>query len=290
MNLSVLAYDAIERRCQLDLVYGDFKAAFDKVWIRKLIIKFASFGVGKKTARWICKYLVGRTNYVQIESEKSRIFESPSGVPPGSSLGPLAFTVFIDDIVKVIIHEKTLLFADDVKLAAIIQDINNSRKLQRDIDNVRKWCDENRLYFNPEKCYVFSIYRDSASFIETTYTMGDHVLERKEEISDFGFWWFHPGLHIELTTRKCRQIVGCIKHYSNGNFTKEAQQILYKAYVRSRLEFASTIWNPQSSVYKDDIESIQKQFVIYLLDSRRNATTYRLAPYEDRCKKVGLQS
>ncbi|XP_037033033.1 uncharacterized protein LOC119072019 [Bradysia coprophila] len=47
-NLSVLAYDAIERRCQLDLFYGDFKAAFDKVWVRKLIIKFASFGVGKK--------------------------------------------------------------------------------------------------------------------------------------------------------------------------------------------------------------------------------------------------
>ncbi|XP_037030196.1 uncharacterized protein LOC119070020 [Bradysia coprophila] len=96
LNLSVLAYDAIERRCQVDLFYGDFKAAFDKVWIRKLIIKFASFGVGKKTTRWIWQYLVGRTNYVQIEIEKSRIFESPSGVPPKSSLGLLAFTVFIE--------------------------------------------------------------------------------------------------------------------------------------------------------------------------------------------------
>lgn len=91
-------------------------------------------------------------------------------------------------------------------------------------------------------------------------------------------------------TMKCRQTVGCIKHFSNGNFTKETQRILYVAYVRSRLEFASPIWNPSAQMYKDDIESIQKQFVIYLLESRRNATTYRLAPYEDRCKLLKLQS
>ena len=62
------------------------------------------------------------------------------------------------------------------------------------------------------------------------------------------------------------------------------------AYVRSRLEFASPIWNPAAQMYKDDIESVQKQFVIYLLESRSNSTTYRLAPYEDRCKQLKLQS
>lgn len=43
-------------------------------------------------------------------------------------------------------------------------------------------------------------------------------------------------------------------------------------------------------MYSDDIEYIRKQFVIHLLDSRRNnATSYRLAPYDDRCKQVGLK-
>lgn len=36
-----------------------------------------------------------------------------------------------------------------------------------------------------------------------------------------------------------------------------------------QLEIASTIWNPLTEVYKDDIESIQKQFVIHLLDQWR---------------------
>lgn len=293
LNLSILAHKAFEYSSQLDVFYGDFKTAFDTVWIRLVIMKIARFGFGKKTAKWICQYLVGRTNYVQIGLIKSKIFESPSGVPPGSSLGPLMFTVFIDDIVDVIVFSTTLLFADDIKLAAIIYDHSDMYRMQLDIDNVMKWCEDNRLYFNNDKCFIFSAYRDNASFIETYYKMGDHIIERVEEICDLGVLIdkrFHFGHHIELMTIKSRQIIGCIKHYSNGNFTMKTQRILYIAYVRSRLEFASSIWNPASNVYKDDIESIQKQFVIYLLDSRRNATTYRLAPYVDRCKLVGLQS
>ena len=293
LNLSIMAYDAFEDHCQLDSIYGDFKVAFDSVWIRMLMMKFAKFDIGKRSARWLCQYFRGRTNYVQIGEDKSIIYESPSRVPPGSSLGPLAFTIFINDIVDVIIHARPLLFADDIKLAAVIRYENDAVRLQIDVDNVRKWCDENRLYFNPGKCYVFSIYRDNASFINTTYTMGEHVLDRRDESQDLGVGidrWFHLGQHCELTARKCRQIVGCIKHYSNSNFTIETQKTLYVAYDRSRLEFASIVSNPTSEVYKDDIESIQKQFVIHLLDSRRNATSFRLAPYEDRCKQVGLQN
>ena len=292
LNLSILAHKAFERSCQLDVFYGDFRTAFDTVWIRNLMIKFARFGFGKKTAKWTCEFLTGRTNYVQIDEIISRIYESTSGVPPGTSVGPLMFNVYIDDIDKVIVFANILLFADDIKLAAIIYDHNDTYRLQQDIDNSLKWCEENRLYYNNEKCFIFSAYRNNNSFIEMKYTLGDHTIERVEEMSDLGVLVdkrFYMGHHIEQMTIKSRQMVGCIKHYSNGKFTLETQRLLYIAYVRSRLEFASTIWNPSSNVYKDDIESIQKQFVIYLLDSRRNATSYRLAPYIDRCKQVGLQ-
>lgn len=237
--------------------------------------------------------MIGRTNYVQIGSVKSRIYKSTSGVPPGSVLGPQLFTVFINDVVEVVEFAYVLLFADDIKLAKIIYDHSDIIRMQHDIDNVMRWNVENRIHFNDEKCYIFSAYRSEASFIRSVYTMGEHAIERVDEICDLSVLTdrkFHFGHHIEQMTIKCRQIVGCIKHYSNGNFTKETQRILYVAYVRSRLEFASSIWNPAAGVYKDDIESIQKQFVIYLLESRRNATSYRLAPYVNRCEQLNLQS
>lgn len=86
--LSILAHKAFERSGQLDIFYGDYKTAFDTVWIRLLIVKLARFGIGRKTARWLCQFLIGRMNYVQMGTIKSRAYGSPSGVPPGRTLGP----------------------------------------------------------------------------------------------------------------------------------------------------------------------------------------------------------
>ena len=292
LSLSILANSAFERSAQLDVFYGDFKTAFDTVWIRKLIEKLAKFNIGKKTAKWICEFLIGRRNIVQIEKCKSKVYNSASGVPPGSSLGPLLFNIFIDDVTDTIENGITLLFADDIKLAKIIYDQIDGLRMQRDINNLVKWCKNNRLYFNEDKCSVFSAFRNNTSFVDITYTLDHHIIKRVDEVRDLGVLidrYFYFGHHIEQITMKCRQLIGCIKHHSNGNFTLETQRILYLAYVRSRLEFASVIWNPSSAIYRDDIESIQKQFVLYLLDSRRNSTSYRLAPYDDRCKQVKLQ-
>lgn len=190
---------------------------------------------------------------------------------------------------------KVLLFADDIKISLEVYSSNgsnNSSWLQDDINRVMRWCEDNRLFFNQQKCHIFTAIRNDTSFIETQYTLNDYIIERKDDIRDLGVLIdkrFHFGHHIEQLTKKCRQLVGCIKHFSNGNFTKETQRLLFLAYVRSRLEFSSVIWNPQNDIYKDDIESIQNQFVIYLVDSRRNATSYRLSPYIERCNLVKLQ-
>ena len=136
LNLSILAHKAFELRLQLDTFYGDFKTAFDSVWIRLLIQKIARFHIGKKTAKWLCEFLIKRNNYVQIDDVKSRVYESPSGVPAGSTLGPLMFSVFINDVVEAIEHAVVLLFADDIKLSMIIHDHTDTQRMQHDINNL----------------------------------------------------------------------------------------------------------------------------------------------------------
>lgn len=292
LNSSIVVHNAFQKSRQADSFHGDFEAAFDNLWHKRLIEKLARFKIGYKTAKWICEFITLRQNFVKIGNAKSRTYRSPSGVPAGSSLGPLLFAIFIDDITEAVIHAIVLLFADDIKLILEIRVVNgmdNSFMLQHDINSLMRWCENNRLFFNRLKCFIFSAYRDNVHFINTTYTMDGHAIERREEIRDLGVLLdrrFSFGHHIEQITIKCRQLIGCIKRHSNGNFTKETQRILYLAYVRSRLEFASVIWNPYLEIYIDDIESIQKQFVIYLLDSRVNASSYR---YSDRCKLVKLQ-
>lgn len=292
MNLSIVVHESFANGRQTDVFYGDFRNAFDTVWQRRLIEKLALFNIGAKTAKWLCAFVVGRMNYVRIGSVSSRVYESPSGVPAGSILGPILFSIFINDLVDVVAHALMLLYADDFKILMEIRNASDTRRLQEDINRIIEWCAANRLYLNNSKCAMFTATR-SRSIIGTNYTIGDHVIERKDEIRDLGIILdrkFTFAAHIETITASARQMIGFIKRVSNGEFTKDTQRILYLAYVRPKLEFGSVIWNPHQDVYIDDIESIQKQFVIYLLESRRGALSFRLAPYVDRCNILHFET
>lgn len=52
MNLSIAALDVFANRQQLDVFYGDFENAFDKVVHLILLGEFWKFVVGMKTAKW----------------------------------------------------------------------------------------------------------------------------------------------------------------------------------------------------------------------------------------------
>ena len=76
-----------------------------------------------------------------------------------------------------------------------------------------------------------------------------------------------------------------MKRVSNGRFTKETLKIL--SIIRPIK--TSTIWRAYQQISIDDTESVQKQFVIHLLDNRKKATSYRLVPsYSDRCEILNI--
>lgn len=290
LNLSIAAHSAFVRKLQLDVFYADFKNAFDKLWHRILIHKMRRFGIGKKTAKWLFEFISGRRFYVEIGDVKSRIYTATSGVPAGSILGPILFLIGVNDIVEHVKFALPLLFADDTKLLMEIGSTADARKLQTDIDNILRWSEMNRLPFNQSKCEVITIARINDPHC-VTYFMGDHVIERKQEIRDLGVpidLKFTLIAHMERSITRARQSLGYIKSVSKGQFGSRALVVLYNAYVRSKLEFASVIWDPYQQNYSDDIESVQKQFVMYALGDTNRIPPYRLQPYEERCKTLGL--
>lgn len=292
LNLSIAAHNAFSKKQQLDVFYGDFRNAFDKLWHRMLIAKMKRFGIGKRTAKWLFEFVDGRQFYVQMGNVTSRTYTATSGVPAGSILGPTLFLIGVNDIVECVVSALPLLFADDIKLAMLVSSTADCRKLQIDIDNVLGWSERNRLPFNLEKCEVITIARVNDPHY-VTYFMGDHVVERKQEVRDLGVLVdqkFTLIAHMERSITRARQSMGYIKSVSKGQFDTRALVVLYNAYVRSKLGFASVIWDPYQQNYIDDIESVQKQFVLYALGDSNRIPPYRLSPYEERCDKLGLDN
>ena len=78
-----------------------------------------------------------------------------SGVPQGGVLGPSWFLLYINDIVDVEFCTIKL-FADDTLLYTPINSLEDTFKLQKDLDNLPKWTIENGMSFNANKSNVIS--------------------------------------------------------------------------------------------------------------------------------------
>ena len=81
----------------IDIAYLDFKKAFDSVPHQKLLSKLAAYGITGNIFKWIKGFLTNRHPRARVGNHYSPMTEVLSGILQGSVLGPILFTIFIND-------------------------------------------------------------------------------------------------------------------------------------------------------------------------------------------------
>lgn len=148
----------IEARKQVDAIYTDFSAAFDKINHDVLLAKLERLGLAEPLLSWMRSYLVGRTMSVKIGNIISEHFAVPSGVPQGSHIGPFLFLLYLNDI-NLVLKCFKLSYADDYKLYYVITCNEDARFLQLELDTFTNWCKTNNMSLNADKCSVITFTR-----------------------------------------------------------------------------------------------------------------------------------
>ena len=151
---------AIDNKEVTCLILLNLSAAFDTVNHNILLNRLKyHFGVSGTALSWICSYLTGRTQKVVIDGFESEAVKLTQGVPQGSVLGPVLFTLYTSPLGDICQwhHINFHCYTDDQQIYPSFQlsSLDSSEtcltSLHNCITDIRLWIKTNLLKLNDSK-------------------------------------------------------------------------------------------------------------------------------------------
>ena len=134
------------------ILFLDLSKAFDLVDHRTLLKKLSLYGVEINGLNWFKSFLSNRSQVVSYMGKTSNVQKVTVGVPQGSLLGPLLFTIFINDLPFTLLNSQLDMYADDQTLLTSgisVPHVNDS--LQNDVILSNNWIQSNGMMINEGK-------------------------------------------------------------------------------------------------------------------------------------------
>ena len=262
-----------------DVLYLDFKKAFDSVAHNELLVKLWRFGITGNLWHWFRGYLLYRCQCVCVNNVTSTL-PVLSGVPQGSILGPLMFLIFVNDLPMSVSSSHLLLFADDTKCLKQIDNSEDCSALQQDLYNLTQWSEYWNLHFNDSKCVLLRfLSRIPDSSFDHIYYIKTQRFARRESHKDLGILisedlsWMK---HYDYLQSKAYKKLGFLCRTLSKTMTIHTKKVLYTSLVRSQLTYCSPIWRPQFLKDIQSIENVQRRATKFIVHDYKSCYKSRL--------------
>lgn len=270
----------MDENYQTDCIFIDFSRAFDRVAHCRLIAKISSLNLDSLTVSWIRNFISFRKQFTVTNNFSSPLSDVTSGVPQGSVLGPLLFSIFINDLPSHL-TSSVRLFADDCIIYRQIRSTTDHAILQQDLECVTNWCTSWQMTLNTDKCKIMTVSRKHSNSL-FTYSLNSVTLSRTSSYKYLGVYltsnlsWAE---HIQCITAKASRTLGyLIRNLHSAPVS--TRKLAYLTFVRPQLEYASAIWSPHQAYLIHSLEAIQNRaarFISHDYNRHSSVTSIKLS-------------
>ena len=251
----------MENQGNADVVYLDFAKAFDKVDYGVLLHKLKSMGICGLMLKWLHSFLTNRKQSISVDGFLSPEGPVVSGVPQGSSLGPLLFLIHISDIDACTEFTNISSFADDTRLIMPIYNERDHIKMQSDLNRVYDWAKQNNMTFNSDKFELLR-FKINELNLHSYHTPDKSIIKEVACVKDL-------GVHIDSSGTFEANITEAVKKGNNMAawilrvFTTREEgpmMTLFKSMVIPRIEYCCQLWSPHLLKDIQRLEAVQRSF------------------------------
>ena len=152
-------------------------SAFNAIQPHLQANKMLSMSVASDMILGIIDYLTSRSQFVVYQSLKSDTLYSNTGVPQGTVLAPLLFSLYTSDCRSSNESCSIVKFADDTVLIGLIFDDDNSKYVD-EINKSANYCKANFLELNVDKTKEMIIDHRKSKALPDPFIINDHLVER----------------------------------------------------------------------------------------------------------------
>ena len=219
-------------------VYIDLSKAFDTLTFDILLFKSKYYGVTDTALDLMRSYLTNRKQYVVFNGCQSDYSEIYTGVPQGSILGPLFFSIYINDLINVSNRLNVLMYADDTTMYFNLEEfeyLNRERDINTELKKVNTWLKLNKLSLNAQKTKLMIFHRKQKQVDEINVQINGTQIERVESFNFLGIM-LDENLtwksHIEMVAKKISKVTGILYRLKNI-FPENVLFVLYNSLIVS---------------------------------------------------------
>lgn len=247
IDLISFIHDRFNNKSEVLCIYIDMAKAFNSLDINILLLKLERLGFEGTFLNLLRSYSTERKQVTNFNGNISKSGLVEYGVAQGSVLGPLLFSLYMNELPTIFSVLEIRMYADDTVLFC---EVNQSFRHDSTLEQINKelelfstWCRANYLTVNTSKtkCMLFSVKVDSpvAEKLKDSLLFNGQVLEFVNLYRYLGVELdskLSMETHVNNITKKVRLLLyslAKLRHYVNAITSVRT----YKTYILPVLEF-----------------------------------------------------